>query len=706
MWKLIIQSPTTIRFEHQLPPGITKLGRRRDNDVVMDHPSVSRHHAQLDWPEGEGLPLISDLDSTNNTYINGRRVVKQAEVNLGDQIRIGNFLITVVNDEIVIPGETVQAISASSDTDAFQEILIQAVDHYAVLLHDLSNQLVVVSNLEQARDLIGNFIIRMLNADHSCLVLSQEIEELLDDLNPSDTVRNCVENKIPVAFNNTYEHPKMGQVAASNILAPVLVNRDLVAMLHIANYNDHIKEREESDLQFCVAVSHQAALTLQRLEFEEKLIHNALHDPVTGLPNRISLMNQLEYVIARQKRDPEREFSLFFIDIDNFKLINDSLGHMIGDKVLFSVADKLNTATRDVDLVVRFGGDEFAILYEGCADVPELTVIAQRLIEIISQSLIVDGRKIVLSISVGITVSSLGYHTPEDVIRDADIAMYQAKAMDDINLKFFDKSMHLELVNLLEVQEKLREAHKRGDFILQYQPIINLHSGRIVAVEALIRWNRPGGEMVLPGKFLPSMDTTGLLSSVESWVIQTACRQLAWLNRHFDKEEWLSLAINLSEKQIRQPNLFEIIINSLEENNIPPDLLWLEITEQSNVKNMEAAVSVFESFRSMGVKLCLDDFGTGYSTLGHLNTFPLDVLKIDKSFVQQVDKIPDRAKLVRTIIGLGKNLGLQIVAEGVETPEELAFLRETECDYAQGFLMSKSLGAEEIEALLRKNPIW
>jgi len=704
MWKIVIQSPTTKRIEQDLKPGETILGRSEENDIVLPHQSVSRDHAKFVLDGETNLLSLHDLGSTNYSYLNGKRVKKKVPVTHNDQVRIGNFLITVISENNGRSEIELTSPATSEDTKTFGQIMIQAVDQFAVLLHDLSNQLVVVSELDGAIKLINNFIVRMLGANECSIYLAEQIPHFLEALNTHESIIQVVENKIPVAFNSQNSHSAQGNTTISNIVVPILVDYTIFGLIHVVG--DRPFQYNESDLQLVVAVSHQAALTLQRLDFEEKLIHNALHDPVTNLPNRISLIKQLEYAIARSARDPHEKYALFFIDIDDFKLVNDNLGHVVGDKVLNEAANRLRTSCREFDLLVRFGGDEFAILYHGTTNIPDLTVIAQRLIEKINQPIHIDEHKIELRVSVGVTVSTQGYGSPEEMIRDADIAMYQAKALEGVHLKFYDKGMHLELVNLLQLQDKLRDAHKRGDFVLQYQPIIDLKSGQIVGLEALLRWDKPGAGLVTPDKFLPSMDTTGLLNSVEGWVVQTACSQLAWLNTSMNLSSPLVLAINLSEKQLRQPNLFDLVRLALEANKISPELLWLEVTEQSDIKNMEAAYSTFESFRAMGIKMCLDDFGTGFSTLSYLNTFPLDVLKVDKSFVQKVISEPNRAKLVKTIIGLGKNLDLDVVAEGVETQAQLDFLRQTDCNYAQGYLFSRPLDVVDIEALLKKNPAW
>jgi diguanylate cyclase (GGDEF)-like protein len=493
-------------------------------------------------------------------------------------------------------------------------------------------------------------------------------------------------------------------VDVSCILVPVLHYHDVPALIYVRNFGPDQTNFEEHDLKLVVAASHQAALLLQRHKHQEEIIHNANHDWITGLPNRQFLMKQLALALARSKRSLDYHFAMFFIDINNFKIINDSLGHLIGDEMLKAFAKRLRGCVREIDTIARFGGDEFAILYDGVGDVSEILLIGQRIIDQLTEPYYVNGKELVVSISVGVSYSSIGYQSAEEIIRDADLAMYQAKELDEYSIKIFDQSMHDRMVELLHLQTKLRTAYRRKEFLLNYQPIIELKSGEVIGLEALIRWNSPDQGIVTPDQFINSMDSTGLQSSVEYWVMETACDQLAQLNQVLERDYFVS--INLSERQIRQPQLMESVANILRTNNLPSKNLWLEVTEQSNITNMEKAITIFQTFQSMGIRMCLDDFGTGYSTLSYLYTFPMDVMKIDKSFIHRVMEHDESAKVVRTIIGLAHNLNLKVVAEGVETEDQFDFLRSADCDYVQGYYFSKPLGMEEILRFLIHNPNW
>ncbi len=703
MWQLIVQSPTTKRFSFDINTANISIGRRDDNDVVLEHSSASRQHAQIRWDEKTETLTLEDLNSTNGTYVNGKLLHGSGQtITHNDQIRIGQFLISII-DKSRIQTSHVEHPSSHSETDSSMELMIQAVDQFAVLMHDLSNQLITTSNHQDAAELLTNFVIQMTNAEECRCYHPGQIEDFIRQFDQNVPIQEVIEQKVPIIFKHTVNGSQ--ELKESHLVVPVLVNSEIVALLHAKTVGAD-QFFTEHDLQLVVAASHQAALVHQRLKYEEELIYNATHDPVTGLPNRQMLLDHLHRSLARAKRDPSYSFALFFMDLDDFKLINDSLGHLVGDEMLKAIAKRLHSTFRELDTVTRYGGDEFAIIYDGVEDVNEVIVVAQKLIDQMAAPFHISGKDLVVKVSLGATVSTLGYDSPEDIIRDADIAMYQAKELEDIHLKIYDQSMHQKMVTLLHLQNKLRQAFSEDKFFLRYQPIIALQTGKVVGLEALIRWNSDDQGIMTPDQFLPSMDTTGLLSSVEGWVMKTATSQIAWLNDKLDLEPSLSIAINLSEKQIRQPNLFATIEECIQDNNLSPSQLWLEITEQSNITNMSLATEIFTQIRQLGLTLCLDDFGTGYSTLSYLYTFPLDILKIDRSFVHRVIEHEESAKVVRTVIGLAKNLGLRVVAEGVETKEQFEFLRNTECDYVQGFYFSKPLDIADILTLMLKNPQW
>lgn len=702
MYELIIQSAMSKKYVHQVSAGLITLGRLKENDIVLEHGSASRRHAKISFDQTTERLILRDLKSTNGTYVNGKAINGEKELEHNDQIRIGVYIISVVNRKSTRPLPSPKS-NSSGATEQSLEILIQAVDHFAVLLHDLSLQLYAISEFSEALEKISDFIIQMVDADECQIILEDEIEPFLAKIRKKKALDKVVSKRLPVIYND--EAIIDGEVVdVSCILVPVMHYHDVPALIFVRNFEPDHPNFEEHDLKLVVAASHQAALLLQRQKHQEEILHNANHDWITSLPNRQYLMKQLALALARSKRHPDYHFAMFFIDINNFKIINDSLGHLVGDDMLKAFAQRLQGCVREIDTIARFGGDEFAILYDGVGDVTEILLIGQRIIDQLTEPYYIDGKELVVNISVGVSYSSIGYESAEEIIRDADIAMYQAKELDDYSIKIFDQSMHEKMVELLQLQTKLRTAYRRKEFLLNYQPIIDLNSGGVIGLEALIRWNSPDAGIVTPDKFINSMDSTGLQSSVEYWVMETACEQLSEINQVLDQDYFVS--INLSERQIRQPQLMETVANILRTNNLPTKNLWLEVTEQSNITHMEKAILIFQTFQSMGIRMCLDDFGTGYSTLSYLYTFPMDVMKIDKSFIHRVMDHDESAKVVRTIIGLAHNLGLKVVAEGVETEEQFKFLLSADCDYVQGYYFSKPLGLEEILSFLVHQPAW
>ncbi|MCB2178481.1 EAL domain-containing protein [bacterium] len=703
MYELIIQSSKFKRTVCQVNGGEITLGRLKENNIVLEHGSASREHAVIHYDHQREKLFIRDNGSTNGTFVNGKKLEEEKELEHNDQIRIGIYIISVVN-KAATTSLPVSDAKDNGQTDQALEILIQAVDHFAVLLHDLSLEIFSTPDFPEALECINNFILQMLDADDCKVILQDEIETFLREIKKHKALDKVVSKRLPVIYRDDQVLADGSIIETSNIMVPVIHNREISALLYVRNFGPNLKDFEAHDLQLVVGVSHQTALLLQQQKHQEELIHNATHDAITGLPNRQYLNKQLSLALARSKRHEDYGFALFFIDIDNFKIINDSLGHLVGDELLAAFAERMKNCVREVDTIARFGGDEFAILYDGVNDLEEILLIGQRVVEQMTKPYTIQGKELVMQISIGITYDSLGYEAAEEIIRDADIAMYQAKEQDEYDLKIFDQSMHDHLVELLQLQTKLRAAYKKEEFLLNYQPIIDLRAGTVIGLEALIRWHSPEKGVITPEQFINFIDSSGLQSSLEYWVLETACSQVSHMNEMLSRDYFVS--VNLSERQIRHPNLMDAVAEVLRKYNMHSDRLWLEVTEQSNITNMERAISVFQAFQSMGIRLCLDDFGTGYSTLSYLYTFPMDILKIDKSFVHRVLEHEESAKVVRTIIGLAHNLGLKVVAEGVETTGQLEFLRETECDYVQGYLFSRPQGADEIVSLLVNNPKW
>ncbi len=455
---------------------------------------------------------------------------------------------------------------------------------------------------------------------------------------------------------------------------------------------------EHGQLTHYVSVMREATA---RKQAEEQLRRNAFHDPLTGLPNRLMFMDRLAQTVDRAKHDPSYSFGLLFLDLDRFKVINDSLGHLIGDQLLITIARRLESCLQKGDLVARLGGDEFTILLENIDDLEPANRVAERIHQVLAKPFDLSGNEVFTSVSIGIAISrDMNLTTAEDVLRGADIAMYRAKSQGKSCHEVFDREMHSDIVTLMHLENDLRRAIERQEFELFYQPIVALSTGRIAGFEALVRWPHPEQGYISPGEFIGLAEETGLIAPLGEWVLRTACQQMRQWQSQFPQYSPLSISVNLSTRQFSQPNLLTQIQTILKETDLSPNALKLEITESALMENPDSAMETLTNIKKMGVQLSVDDFGTGYSSLGYLYRFPMDVLKIDQSFVSRIDVDGEKLELVRTITTLSWNLGMDVVAEGIETTKQLVQLKALKCEYGQGHLFAKAMSAKDVEAFL------
>ena len=425
---------------------------------------------------------------------------------------------------------------------------------------------------------------------------------------------------------------------------------------------------------------------------EEQLVQNAFSDALTGIANRALFLDLLGRALKRRFRHPDYLFAVLFLDLDRFKLVNDSLGHNIGDELLRAVARRLEKCLRSQDTVARLGGDEFTMFLEDIKDETDATRVAERVHKELRTSFQVDGHEIFTTSSIGIALSSTGYNQAEDVLRDADTAMYRAKALGRACYSMFDTAMHERAVALLQLDHGLRRALERKEFRLHYQPIVLLETAKVIGLEALLRWEHPERGLVSPAEFIPLAEETRLIIPIGRWGLEEACRQARAWQTQFGAD--LSVSVNLSAKQLLQPDLVDQIIQMLQKFSAGPRSLKLEITESMIMENIELVISMLQQLKALGIQLYMDDFGTGYSSLSYLHRLPVDVLKIDRSFVSGTALGVEKPEVVRTIMTLARDLGIDAIAEGVETAEQLAQLRGLGCKYGQGYLFSKPLDSE------------
>ena len=428
-----------------------------------------------------------------------------------------------------------------------------------------------------------------------------------------------------------------------------------------------------------------------------KLRHDAIHDPLTGLKNRAAFIAQLQHDAQRVKRYPEHGFAVLFLDFDRFKSINDTFGHHVGDELLVAISQRLLSSLRGTDTVARLGGDEFIVLLDGVTRLGDAEAAAQKLLNGFTRPFLVRHHRLEIDLSIGIALSTSSPEHPEYLIRNADAAMYRAKARGKAQYASFDERLQLELSQQLAVEKNLRQAVQRGAFTLLYQPIVSLTDNRVVGVEALVRWPQPDGSLMLPEHFIPIAEETGLIIPLGQWVLEEACRQLSLWRRETNTK--ISVHVNLSTKQFLQDDLALKVAATLKSVDLPASALRLEITESALVTNPEQAVQTMDEFEKIGVNLHVDDFGTGYSSLSYLHTFPLSALKIDRSFVTDMEQ-PKSVKVIEAIHALAASLNMSVIAEGIETDAQLERLKALGCQYAQGYKIAQPLRPDTFRALL------
>jgi len=464
-----------------------------------------------------------------------------------------------------------------------------------------------------------------------------------------------------------------------------------------------------------LAVFDDSGKTLRMAGSQTDITERKVSDPLTGLPNRLLFIDRLGRLIKHAKRRKDILFAVLFLDLDGFKMINDSMGHLIGDQLLLGVANRLEKCLRSTDTVARLGesftvarlgGDEFTVLLDDLKDPNDAKSAADRLMKALAPPFILGGKEVFTSVSIGIALSNTAYEHAEDMLRDADTAMYRAKSLGKARFEVFDADMRASVLARLQLETDLRGALEREEFRNFYQPIVSLDSGQIVGFEALLRWQHPTRGLLGPEEFILVAEETGLIRELGWWNLREACRQMSDWRTGPNGRPDLIISVNLSAKQFLQPNLVVDIRKLLHELSLSPDALKLEITESAVMADPSAAVEMLQQIKSIGIHLAIDDFGTGYSSLSYLHRFPLDTLKIDRSFIRDMQEDGEGMEIARTILPMANNLRLDVVAEGVETLEQVALLKQLHCKYAQGYYFSKPLSAENSTALLEGEPTW
>lgn len=474
--------------------------------------------------------------------------------------------------------------------------------------------------------------------------------------------------------------------------------RDDASGFALALGRDDMGSFTATDREIAASALDVFANIVERKRAEQRLTHDAFHDALTGLPNRTLFLEHLDQAMGRARRANGYLFSVLFIDIDRFKLVNDSLGHGVGDQLLIAFAQRLRQTVRGGDVVARLGGDEFAVLADDLAELGDALKLAERIRMQIELPFEFDGRSVFLGASTGIARNAARYTNAADLLRDADIAMYRAKEGGGGSHRMFDADMHAAMVARMHVETDLRHAIDGDQLRLVYQPIVEVDTGALSGFEALLRWRHPTRGVVLPGEFIDIAEETGMIVPIGRWVIREVCARLATMNA--GRSRPLSVSVNLSDREFLHAGLVDEIEAALDDSGAQPAWLHLELTERMLLAHTRMETEILPRLKELGVRVMIDDFGTGYSSLSRLARLPIDALKIDYSFIRDLSRSAGSGEIVRAIVALAHNLGISVVAEGVERPDQLALLREIGCDHAQGYLISQPLDDRRVEPVL------
>jgi len=507
----------------------------------------------------------------------------------------------------------------------------------------------------------------------------------------------CLAFALLLLIDGELTHLPMSNLILSYFVAGLVVLaivRQVFALIENTRLNRGLK-RANQQLENEIA---------ERERIQVQLTYDNMHDALTGLANRVLFLDRLGRAIEYSKRSEQVQFAVLFIDLDKFKVVNDSLGHLVGDQLLNQAARRLEGCLRTSDTVARFGGDEFEVLLEVTAGEASVLTVAEKIRRVLLPPFPIMGREMYVSASIGIIPNLRGYACAEEVQRDADIAMYQAKLIGGDRAEVFNLGMRQRAYARLELENELRAGLEAQEFELYYQPIRSLDQDRLISLEALLRWQHPQRGLLLPDDFLPTAEDSGLILLLGSWVLQTACAQMKAWQEKYPALRHTSVSVNIASKQLAQPGFFDQVRATLASSGLAPEHLKLEITENVLINNYAAAAEIFIKFKTLGVELQLDDFGTGYSALAYLQYFPIDSIKIDKTFIGAMNVDHRGSSLVRALISLARELGLATIAEGIETQTQLAELQSLSCGYGQGYLLSKPLAPGAAEAYLADQP--
>lgn len=691
--KQIMQKEFKFVFVHNGIEALEAMKNETDIELML---------TDINMPKMDGITLLKKLSEKPNKKIKtviisaygDLKTIRQA-MNLG----AFDFLTKPLDlhDLEITLNKTLKAVQ--QDKEARKQKKLAEKAHTKLLKQQTLRQ-----SEKRFRALIENSVdlIMILNPNGKVIYSGPSAQRFLDDINHNDlnisifniihaNDRQLIKHILQKLVNNPVEKQYVNELKITNKRQELQIFEAVFANLIL---DDEITE--------IVVNCHNIT---ERKIAEEKLLYDAFHDSLTKLPNRALFMDRLSHAFSRYKRYHQYQFAVIFIDLDRFKIVNDSLGHLAGDQLIIEVANRLTKDMSYDDTVARMGGDEFAILLEHIQSEENAKYIAKRIQKLLQLSFEINNQEVYTSASIGIAFSNQDYQNPTDILRDADTAMYRAKTLGKARQEIFNASMYADNLAQLKLEIDLRQALKFNELELYYQPIILLETGLLCGFEALLRWKHPRRGMISPNEFIPIAEETGLIVPIGWWTLEQACKQTYNWQKQFSLQS-LTISVNLSGKQFSQTQLVKQIDEILSCTCLDYHSLRLEITETTIMENDQIVMRILSELKAMNVQLNIDDFGTGYSSLSRLRNFPIDTLKIDRSFVMTMDTESENLEIIKAIISMAKSLEIDVIAEGVETATQLALLRELKCKYGQGYFFSKPVNSSQATNLIAAAKIW
>jgi diguanylate cyclase (GGDEF)-like protein len=703
LWVIEVERPDESSEALPLKVGDSSVGRSSANYIIIDEDLVSRRHCEFFLDSDSGTVTLKDLGSRNGTYVNGSRLVDVQVMSDGDRILAGRSNMKLRNEPRMSAtrkkgnGSLTKDLSLTENGEKF--------DDHTLLLNETAETLNRIDDLETAIAEVSQLIRKDLQADQCAIILEKHFGQIKQRGFPRAITLPVIEEGLIVLVRDASTYPNLGKTAVlqglkSAICVPIEVEKSVVGVLYVAKTQPNSKFFTEEESQIAIGISHQVALAIQRMTMKSELKRSVYRDTLTGLPNQILFTDLLHQAAKRKASDSKFHFAVITLDLDNFKEINDVYGPAFGDQLLIDVANRLEENLRPGDGIARMAGGTFAFISYGISDEDEAHLMANHIHETLAEPFNLLTSGITLSCGIGIRLSSLDFDKPIDLRRDAETAMFRAKELGRSQYQVFSNSMHDRSVAMHQLESKLRSGIANQEFRVKFQPIVELESGVIGGFEALARWQQNKDVILAATDFIPLAEKTQLIFAIDMMVMKIACENLRKWHGEFPQYSNLFVSTNVSGRQLSRPGFVKDVLNCIQESGIEANNLQIEFTEKILMEDREDAISVLSDLRDLGVKISIDDFGTGYSSLNYLRLFPIDSLKIDRSFVYGEDW-----KTAKLVSDLGSAMNLKVFAEGIENADQLAHVRAMKCDYAQGNYFSEVIDSQEVLQILEKKPI-